>query len=727
MFANVWRDLAQAARALANARSFTLVSVLSLGIGMAPVIAIPYGARVFTIPPPGVATDGLVEVVTTRVGPRAETDTWSYPDFVALRDADTGAALTGWASGVSKTRIQTPSGAETASVQTLFVAANYFDMTGVALARGPGFVAGAAEPVVILGFRFWQNRQGSDPDIVGKTLTLDGVPHAVAGIAPDRFEGHLGFQEASIFVPLEQHPRLRAQDARSDRSEDWVRIHGRLRPGVSVAQASSAVSAVTSQLAKQFPVTNDFKAGIVVPYHPVGNFMSRDLAIIRVVGLTLTGMVLVVVCLNLSGMMQVRTAIRERELSIRQAIGATRGRLIQHLLAESALLAGLGAVLASVVLFNIPSTLSWLSGEPIPFQLERALRLDPSIAAICAGLCLATSLVFGWLPAARFSRPTIISSLKDDAGGGGLRVGRVHRVAAALQVAIGVPLLVMGGISLDRVRSTATADLGFASDLLYAAPLQFEAGTDVGFQIRKVRGELAGASGVAAVAVADGLPLDFRYRIKRVALQTDANVAPKIVAVQVTRVDDGYLDTMGILLLRGRGFTGEDRAGAELVTVISKPLADQLFPNADAAEALGKRLTYGAGERTERTLTIVGVTGDFPTSQMSTERPQLLLPLDQHADILRDSAPVGSDIDETPHLMLVARSAPGEQPAKMHAALEQVIRELDRDFKPARIVTGVWLRQNSMNDFLTQSAVAAVTGSVILLLSMLGIYGVVGL
>jgi len=363
--------------------------------------------------------------------------------------------------------------------------------------------------------------------------------------------------------------------------------------------------------------------------------------------------------------------------------------------------------------------------------------------AFCFGLCLSASLVFGFLPATRFSRPVIISSLKDEAGGGGFRVGRVHRVATALQVAIAVPLLVMGGICLDRVRATATSDLGFASDLLYAAPLPLKAGSpeDTAFQIRTAQDNLAKASGVAAVTVADGLPLDFRYRIKRVALQTDAerkrdsaqpqelNVAPKFVSVHVTRVGDGYLNTMGIPLFRGRDFSADDRAGAELVTLISKALAELLFPDAEAAAAIGKKLTFGVpgADRTQQTLTIVGITGDFPTSQMSTEREQLLLPLAQHSDVKRNSVTVVADSGDAPTLMLIGRSVPGQQAAKVTGALENVIRESDREFKASSIVTGMWLRKNSMNDFLTQSTVAGMAGSVILVLAALGIYGVVGL
>jgi predicted permease len=738
MVNGIWRDLGHAGRSLAKARAFTFVCVVSLGIGMVPVIAVPYISRITRTPPPGVKTEGLVEVVTTPRGPRGASDAWSYPDFADLRAAAAGMSITGWTGGPSKTTIQTPAGVETKSVPTMFVSANYFSTVGVALARGPGFNEAVddpsnAEPVVILGYTFWQNQLGSDPDIVGKTLTLDDIPHVVVGIAPERFDGHLFLHGKELFVPLEQHPRLRDRNAdnkgRSERNNEWIYIIGRLSPGVSMAQTTAAVSAVTSQLAKQYPSTNEFKAGIVVAYHPGGYLARTQFLAIEAVALTLTGAVLLVVCLNVSGMMQVRSAMRERELSIRQAIGASRGRLVQYLLSEAIILAGLGSALGSIVLFNIPSLLSWAAGRPLPDQLQEALRPDLSLVAICVGLCLFTSLVFGLLPAARFSRPVIISSLKDDAGVGGFRAGRVHRLTAALQVAVAVPLIVMSGMSLDRFRATATTDLGFDADLLYAAPLKLEAAgkeaagnETAGFRIRSVRDNLEKASGVASATVADGLPLDFAGRGTKVSLQADADAAPNFVSIQVTRVGDGYLRTMGIPLVRGRGFTVDDRAGAEMVTVISKPLADQLFPNAEASEAIGKRLTLGTDKKTQQALTIVGISSDFPTSQMSTERPQLLLPLAQHP---------------APNVFLVARSAPGEAPLKMTAALENAIRELgpdvDRNLATgdgvayARIVTGVWLRQNSMRDFLVQSAVSGGAGSVILMLAALGIYGVVGL
>ncbi|HYN06138.1 MAG TPA: FtsX-like permease family protein [Vicinamibacterales bacterium] len=715
MFNGIWRDLVHAGRALAKARGFTLVCAVSLGIGMAPVIAIPYLSRILTIQPPGLKTEGLVEILTTRVGSRAATDSWSYPDYADLRDANTGMALVGWTYGQSEVQKD--------PVRAMFVSTNYFQTIGVTLFRGPGFSA-AAEPAVILGYRYWQNHFASDPDIIGKTLTLDEVPHVVAGIAPGQFDGHVtGNGEVAVFLPLERHPLFLT--AGTDRSKEWLLIHGRLKPGVSVAQGSAAVSTVTSSLAKQYPSTNENTSGIAAPYDAYGNLVKSRLAVIQALGLTLTGMVLLVVCLNISGMVQVRSALRERELSIRQAIGATRWQLIQYLLSEAIIMAGLGAILASLVLFNLLPLRSLLTDSPLPPQVQEALRMNLPTIGFCVGLCLLTSLAFGLLPALRFSRPVILSALKDDVGVGGRRVGRVQRVTAALQVAIAVPLIVLSGISLDRVRATATADLGFASDLVYAVPLKLDADTipNADFRIRHVRDDLAKANGVAGASLADGLPLALRGETVRTALQPDANAAPTFIRAHVTRVDNDYLNTMGIPLLRGRGFAADDRAGAELVTIISKTLAEQLFPNAEAGEAIGRRLIFGNDEKTTQTLTVLGISGDVPTAQMSTPRGQLLLPLAQHP---------------SQELFLIARSMPDELPQKMTATLENAARDFNpenrgfgtaEDGTPAypKVVTGVWLRKHSVDDFLTQSAVAGIAGSVILTLSALGIYGVVGL
>ena len=205
------------------------------------------------------------------MGPREATDTWSYPDYADLRDAKTGMKL--WLDVHGKGELDKD------SVRAMFVSTNYFQSLGVTLTRGPGFSA-TAEPAVILGHRYWQNHFASDPDIIGKTVTLDEVPHIVTGVAANEFDGHVtGNGTVAVFLPLERHPLF--QTTGTDRGREWLLIHGRLKPRVSVAQASAAVSTVTSSLATQYPSTNENKSGIAAPYHAYGNLVKSRLAVIQ--------------------------------------------------------------------------------------------------------------------------------------------------------------------------------------------------------------------------------------------------------------------------------------------------------------------------------------------------------------------------------------------------------------------------------------------------------------
>ena len=279
MFNGIWRDLLYAGRSLAKARAFTLVCVVSLGVGMVPVIAIPYWRAHTQDAASRREHGGLVELVTTPSGSRGAGENWSYPDFVdparvRYRDG---------ADRLDKRREQDCRRLDRRRADgvcgEMFVSANYFRTIGVALVRGAGFDATGdnpltAEPVVILGYSYWQNQMGSDPDIIGKTLTLDGVPHVVVGVAPEHFSGHMGFQERQLFLPLGRYPPLRTDtNVRFDRGNEWL---SHPRPSVArrraLRQASAAVAGVTSRLANEYPATNQLKAGIVVPYDPLGHF-----------------------------------------------------------------------------------------------------------------------------------------------------------------------------------------------------------------------------------------------------------------------------------------------------------------------------------------------------------------------------------------------------------------------------------------------------------------------
>ena len=269
-------DLAHAMRTLARERAFTLVCVVSLGIGMGAVVALATLGRAITAPARGVDTDGLVEVLVLPQGPLREKagewalERWSYPDYQALRDADVGMDITGWSLESSEFGEPTPDQKTPLRVPTLYVSPNYFRTFGVSLARGPGFDAAqddspSAEPRVILSHDFWTSRVGSDPDIVGKFVMVDGVPHTVVGITPDDFRGHFHFFQSPpslLLVPLERHPRLRQEPSlRNDRTAEWVRIHGRLAPGVSLSQANGLVGVGRGDAGEPIPRDEPVQGG----------------------------------------------------------------------------------------------------------------------------------------------------------------------------------------------------------------------------------------------------------------------------------------------------------------------------------------------------------------------------------------------------------------------------------------------------------------------------------
>ncbi len=683
---------------------------------MGALVALATFGRMITSPARLVNTNGLAEVLVLPQGPlRAKAgvwalEPWSYPDYRALRDSESGMALTAWVRDSSEVGTRLADQTEIRRVETMYVSSNYFTTFGVTLANGPGFDpaiddATLAEPRVVLSHDFWKSQMAGDPGIVGKTVTLDGIPHTVVGVTPEEFRGHFHFFQAPssmVFIPLERHPRLKANASlRDDRTVDWLHIHGRLNAGVDFTRANALVSATVAGLAQRYPQTNEYKSATVEPYASLGAAQIPESRRILSVMLGLAGAVLLVVCLNISGMMLVRGTTRERELSIRSALGAARQRLIQHLFFEALWLAVLAAAISGFVLFGIPAIAGWYLGAPVPEEID----LDATNVAIASGLCLVVSVLFGLLPAVRFSRPSLITAMKEDAGGGGRQTIRVHRLAAMVQIGIAVPFLVISGVMLDRVR---TADFGFPLAGLAGARVPSTAGTapDAG-KVRAVRDNLEQAIGVQSVALAEGMPIDFDYREFRVARADDGQFA----TAHATRVGENFLETVGAKLLRGRTITADDRMMAAPVVLLSDVLARQLFPG---AEAIGEKIKFTLDDGREQEATVVGVTNDFATSQLTTIREQILLPLPETL---------------APTVYLIVRGAPGDEP-KLTSALESALRELGVEAIPGvafpGIVTGQEMTEKSIGDLISESLAVGIVGGLVLMLAALGIVGVVG-
>ncbi len=707
-------DLIHAARTLAGARSFTAVCVTSLGLGMGVAIAIMTFSGALLSTPSGVNDDGLVEVVTRPDGAllaeagSAIIDTFSYPDYLDMRDASEGMVTTGWSTAEALVRLP---GEPESGTAAMYVASNYFSTIGVGLPLGPGFTAvddaSVARPEAVIGHRAWQLRFGSDPAIIGRAITIDRVEHVVVGVAPERFRGHVNGLDAAyyqLWLPLSRHPRLTAAESvRLDRDTSWVRIVGRLADGTTLAQADARAQSSMAALDARYPSSSRERAGGVEPYFSNGARKRTQMAGAQLTMFSLAGIVMAVVALNLSGMMLVRSAMRERELAVRLSIGASRWRLMQYHLSEALVLALAGGALASAVVFGVPVLAAWWFNFGGP-ELD-VFRPNLWLAFQCLALCFVTSLVLGLMPALRFSRPMILSALKNDTSGSGRRVGRLQRLTAALQAGIAIPFLVIGGIKLDQARVTAMADLGFKPQGVYAARLNLSAVGDSDDErerfVRAVEQGLAQSPSVVSVSLADGLPLYPVYRNARVAPEHEST----FVTAHTTRIGPKYLETVGIRLLAGRTIEANDRAGAERVVLLSEPLARELLP---AGNPIGQRVTFALDRGEPQAHTVVGITADLVSTQIGNPKPQLFVSLAQHP---------------TPQIMAIARGASADP--SVRRTFEAALKDADPEYVLGDLMTGEGLVEGSRDDLLLQGGVSGVAASVALALAALGVYGVI--
>jgi predicted permease len=708
-------DLIHAARTLTKARSFTAVCVTSLGLGMGVAIVIMTFVSSLLGTPHGVNDDGLVEVVIRPEGAllaesgNAIIDTFSYPDYLDVRDASEGMVTTGWSRAEAMFLPQGQTAPD--GLAAMYVSSNYFSTIGVVLPLGPGFTpaddASVARPETVISHRMWTRRFGSDPGIIGRAVTIDRTEYVVVGVAPERFRGHVnGLDEAycQLWLPLSHHPRLAGSgNVRASRDVSWVRIVGRLAEGTTLAEADARVQAVTAGLAARYPSSHQQRIGGVEPYFSNGARKRAQMAGAQLKMFMLAGIVMAIVALNLSGMMLVRSAMRERELAVRLAIGASRWRLMQYHLAEALVLALAGGGLASAVVFGGPAIAAWW----FTFSGTELEVFRPSLGLVfqCLALCFVTSLVLGLLPAVRFSRPMILSSLKSDSKGGGRRVGRPQRLTAAFQAGIAIPFLVIGGIKVDQARVSMMADLGFQSQGLYAARLNLstvgESDADRERFVRAVEQGLEQSPSVTAVSLADGVPLDYTYRNARVAREGESI----FTTAHTTRIGPRYLETIGTRLLAGRTIDVRDTAAAERVVLLSQPLATELFP---AGNPIGQRVSFALESGEPQAHTVVGITADLVSTQVGNPKPQLFVSLAQHP---------------TQRIMAVARGASGDP--SVRRTFEAALEDADPEYVLGELMTGEGLVEGSRDDLLVQGGVSGVAASVALALAALGVYGVI--
>jgi len=593
----------------------TCVAIVTLALGIGANTAIFSGVSAFIlrdIPVP--EANRLVRPVEMgEDGGRV--DEISYPDFVEYRNQST--SFTGLAAeDMLQVAIDTQDQNDVIWGQA--VSGNYFDVMQVKPLMGRAFLpeedgAPGAHPVVVLGHSLWERRLGSDPNIVGKKLRLNNRPYEVIGVAPKFFKGSKFGLSMDFWVPIAMVEELRGvTDWLKSRNSHWMNVIGRLKPGVSLAQATAEANAISSRLNQIYPDDRASTTHAKVLTEADGRWGNAGVVFKSGSGvaMAIVGLVLLIACANVANLLLARAAARRKEIGIRIALGASRSRLIRQLLTESLLLSlaggGLGLLLAYWITHLMEGFIPILQYNII----ENFFDLDSRALLFTFVLAVASGLVFGLAPAWNSSNPDIVPILK---GGSDVRQRRTRRLTlrntlVVAQVALSLTVLVCGGLFIKSFRRAQQMDPGFETRNALLATLNPQL---VGYDNERARNfyeqavaRVSSIPGISGAGVARLIPLGDSFNSTGPVLKegevlqrgsTGRNIGTNVVSA-------GYFNALRIDFLDGRNFDERDKLNAQKVLVINQHMAEQLWPD---ESALGKRIFIGTDDH--EGIEVVGV------------------------------------------------------------------------------------------------------------------------
>ena len=708
-----WQDLKYAARMLGKNPGFTAVVVLSLALGIgANTTAFGWIEAVLRNPLQGVEHgDRMVSIET--VTQSGETIDSSYLDYHDYRDQ----ARTLVGAVVFKDR-PLSLGDEKSSerVWGLMVSGNYFQFLGLRPAAGRFFSPEEQEekpnahPVAVLSAGLWKSRFNSDPNISGKKIKLNRQDFTIVGVAPAGFQGTIVGLTFDIFVPLEMYPQLTGGgNWLDDRGSRPLPILARLKPGIRVEEARAEIQTIAAQNASAFADTNQGLSATVLPLAQGRYGIQSRIGTLLHILMAAGGVILLIVCANVANLLLARAASRQRELSVRLALGATRGRLIRQLLTESLLLAVLGGgagVLLAMWMGDSLGLLLPVTGLPV----ARLARLDRTVLLFTVLLSVAAGLVFGLLPALHAVKRGLHESLKE--GGRSATPSRKSRRIRGLlvvsEVSLALVALVGAGLFIQSFEKAKGSDTGFDSHNLLLVGLQLStSGYDrqqgMNF-LQRAQERIAALPGVKAASYAEDVPLGFSMGSWE-TLKVEGYVPPPSESMKIYRnlVGPGYFDVMRIPLVAGRDFNAKDDRASQMVAIVNQTFVRRFLAG---QEAIGRKFdTWG------RDLTIVGVAKDSKVhTREGSQEPYFYVPFVQMSNASTGVA-------------LHIRTA--GLPEAMLPAVRQQFAAID----PSVTIFGT----TSLEDYIgastyTQKSAAAllsVLGSLALLLASLGLYSVV--
>jgi len=698
------QDIVFAFRQLRRTPGFAVTAILTLALGIGATAAVFSALYAVVLSPlPFANADRVVQFEAMRRG--APEQTFTGDEISALR-ASTAAfsyvAAVRFGAGFTLTGRDVPE-----VIGGMLVSADYLRVLGVSPRIGRSFVdsddhPGAPHVIIIVSDRFWKTRFAGESSIVGRTLRLDHEQYTVIGVMPADFDAF--GRDNEFWAPL----RLSAEQLASHSGRS-LSVLARLAPGVTLPRASEAARAAIRLTAAQNPSASQDVSARARPYIDtiVGDYRQRLLVLLGAVGL-----VLLIACVNVANLLLARGTVRARELAVRAALGAGRGRLVRQLLAESLVLALAGAIVGIGIAFALVKVLVSLAPSGVP-RVDHA-GVNGVVLAFTFGVAIVSSVVIGLVPSLRSAGPTLQTALREGGrGSGGARRDPLRAFLVATEVALAMTLLTGSGLLIRTAIHLQQVNPGFRPTNLMTARLllpgaRYRDPAVIAQTYDQIRSATLRVPGVEAAALVSVVPLTHNQLATSVAPDGRTLSADERIAADFRYASPDYFDTMGMALVDGRDFARTDDASALKVCIVSASLAKKLWPG---ARAVGKRLEVMSDK-----ITVVGVSGDVHDAALNAPpAPTLYMPFQQ--------MPPAMWVVTGRSLVLVARTVP--RPETLLKALQKAIMSVD----PSLPLTD----EASMSDILAGSIAKSrfntllltTLGAIALVLASTGVYGVV--
>jgi predicted permease len=706
-------DVRHTCRTLRRSRTFAVGTVLTLGLGIGVNTAVFSVVNALLLRPLPVSGGERLVVLASRDAATTGLRPMSWADLEDYRTATRGVLddIAGYSVGFIGLA---PQHGRPARVLATWVTGNYFELLGIQPALGRLIqraegARGRIDPIAVLGHETWRQRFNGDPSIIGKTVRLNGRVCTIVGVVPSRFVGTFAFSESEVYLPITWTPGF-AHDDRGGRS---LHALGRLRKGATLRHAQAAADLVAARLAREHPQTNARIGVTVLPERLArpeeSNAQSNQYVAAALLGLV--ALVFLVAAVNATSLLLTRFLSRRKELAVRLALGASRARLIQHLLVESGVLCCLGGVAG--VAFGAAAaralTLVRLPGDlPVRFEFHLDHRVVISALAVTA----VTAVVVGLTVAGRLSRTSVDQALRDRGSGATpSRDGeRMRKTLVVAQVAVTVVLMLAGGLFARGLSAALRADLGFLPERVLNVQMDVE---QVGYSesqgrafFNDVAARIRELPGVEELAYAFSVPFGYVNLESSVHAPDQGPARGEHIRAGTNLVDPQYFSTLSIRLESGRGFTAADARDAPRVAIVNRRLADLLWPGQDAIGRRFKEVTDGSPW-----MEVAGVTATGKYRLLFEDPlPYFYVPIAQQYTALR---------------VLHVRSR--QSPEAITQAVERAIHGLEPDLPLYDMQRMTKALDSARGRFLVRvgALFAAVLALLALVLTVLGLYGMV--